>query len=237
VGAIHPVWSGSTPPAPAYTTARRLWLCDLGGDCTATPAIGQGGVLYIGTENGKLFAINTEGTYTDDQQRIKWTCNIGAGETRHLRSSPAVCTNGTIYVGTKVPAGVQTQLVAVNPTDGGIKWTYEPSDRSVSENGNDFYSSPAVGFGGRIYVGCETNYVYALEPDGTLAWKFKTSQDMTWPSPVIDDNGVLYIGNMAGDFYAIQTDSFGLANSPWPRFRNNKANTARYSNMKLEDDV
>lgn len=168
------VMSGNSIYAFSADLTQQKWLCDLGGDCTATPAIGQGGVLCIGTENGKLFAVNTEGTYTDDQQRIKWACNIGAGQTRHLRSSPAIGADGTIY------------------------------------------------------VGCETNYVYALESDGTLAWKFKTSQDMTWPSPVIDANGVLYIGNMAGDFYAIQTDSSGLAASPWLRYRNNNANTARY---------
>ncbi len=222
------IMSGPTLQALSADLSQLNWQCDLDGDCTATPAIGSSGVLYIGTDNGKLYAIDTAGSYTDHQQRIKWTCDVAAGQIRHLRSSPALGADGTIYVGTKVPDGVQTRLVAVNPLDGTIDWMFEPADRSVDGPGNDFYSSPAVGAGGRIYIGCETNYVYALESDGTLAWKFKTSQDMTWPSPAIDGDGVLYIGNMAGDFYAIQTDSSGLADSPWPKFRKDNANNGRY---------
>ncbi|GAH02561.1 unnamed protein product, partial [marine sediment metagenome] len=126
------------------------------------------------------------------------------------------------------------------------KWVYEPHDRNINEEGNDIYSSPAIGSDGTIYFGCETRYVYALTPDGTLNWKFRTSDitwpigsgrdyskqkpsDITWPSPAIGSDGTLYIGNMFGDFYAIDTDSEGgLANTPWPKFHKDNCNTGRF---------
>ena len=108
-----------------------------------------------------------------------------------------------------------------------MKWIFEPHDRGINDEGNDIYFSPAVGSDRTVYFGCETTYIYALNPDGSLRWKCKTSRDTTWPSPAIKSDGTIFIGNMNGNLYAIKSDSWGLINSPWPKYRQNNQNTGR----------
>ncbi|HPT31922.1 MAG TPA: hypothetical protein PLW67_08780, partial [Prolixibacteraceae bacterium] len=69
--------------------------------------------------------------------------------------------------------------------------------------------------------------------DGTLAWKFDLKMAVNWSSPVILNDGTLYLGGMGGSNYegyikAIKTDSPGYAATPWPRFRHDNKNTGRY---------
>lgn len=190
--------------------------------------------IYVGSEEGVLHAVDISTGGLD------WSYSTAsASEDRRIRSTPAIAPDGTIYFGTKVSPGTQVRFYALNP--GGklmpafLKWIFEPHDRSVDAEGNDIYSSPAIGSDGTIYFGCETRFVYALNPDGTLKWKCATAIptmegqkpfDMTWPSPAIKSDGTIFIGNMAGNFYAIRSDSLGLsANSPWPKFHHDNQNT------------
>ncbi|MEN3041771.1 MAG: PQQ-binding-like beta-propeller repeat protein, partial [Fervidobacterium sp.] len=108
-------------------------------------------------------------------------------------------------------------------------------------------SSPAIGSDGTIYVGSsdyyfsEYSYLHAINPDGTLKWKYQTG-GLISSSPAIGSDGTIYFGNGtiirvgsryesgSGKLYAIQSSSFGLANSPWPKFRRDSRNTGRYGN-------
>ncbi|MGB3478299.1 MAG: Ig-like domain-containing protein, partial [bacterium] len=67
---------------------------------------------------------------------LKWQTFIGVV---FPRSSPAIGTDGTIYIGSDDNA-----LYAINP-DGTTKWRYS--------TGNYVFSSPAIGADGTIYVG------------------------------------------------------------------------------------
>jgi len=198
-----------------------------GTSALSSPALDIDGTIYFGDEEGIFHAVDPDGNR-------KWTYDIAQGRECYIRSSPCIGADGTIYVGTKVVPGVQVQFVALNP-NGTLKWVYEPHDRNINEQGNDIYSSPAIGSDGTIYFGCETGYVYALDSDGTLNWKFRVLRgsgghvDITWPSPAIGSDGTLYIGGTSGDFYAIDTDSEGgLANTPWPKFHKDNCNTGRF---------
>jgi outer membrane protein assembly factor BamB len=69
--------------------------------------------------------------------------------------------------------------------------------------GNDeFLSSPAIGPDGTIYVGCDDNFIYAVNPDGTLKWKLKTGYHVI-SSPAIDNEGNVYVGSEDKFFYGI----------------------------------
>ncbi|MEM2089259.1 MAG: PQQ-binding-like beta-propeller repeat protein, partial [Thermoproteota archaeon] len=63
-------------------------------------------------------------------------------------------------------------------------------------------SSPAIGYDGTIYVGSHDNYTYALNPDGSLKWKYETE---AWvdSSPAIGSDGTIYVGSNDGGLYAI----------------------------------
>ena len=78
-----------------------------------------------------------------------------------MDSSPAIASDGTIYVGSW-----DNKLYALNP-DGTLKWSYA--------TGNWVYSSPAIGADGTLYVGSWDNKLYAISGDTPLA------TDAPWP--------------------------------------------------------
>ena len=153
-------------------------------------------------------------------------------------SAPAVGEDGTIYFSTGILIHTSFgSLYAVNP-DGTLKWKYDLENSSDDDNiwtSDNNGASPAIGADGTIYLVDHRNVVYALNPDGTLKWKENFYNGINWSSPAILPDGTLYIGGNRSDettvwrgrLVAIRTESAGLANSPWPKFRANLANTGR----------
>ena len=128
-----------------------------------------------------------------------------------MDSSPAIGTEGTLYVGSK-----DKKVYAINP-DGSLKWSFL--------TGDDVDSSPAIGTEGTIYVGSYDEKVYAINPDGTQKWSLQTGS-LGRSSPAISSDGTIYLGSTDNRFYAINGSSGGLANSPWPMFRRDLRHTA-----------
>ena len=85
---------------------------------------------------------------------MKWAFKTGGA----VFSTPAIGSDGTIYVGS-----YDDNLYAINP-DGSKKWAFKTADR-VS-------SSPAIGTDGTIYVGSWDENLYAINPDGSKKWAF-----------------------------------------------------------------
>jgi len=52
---------------------------------------------------------------------------------------------------------------------------------------------PTIGPDGTIYQGSWDGYLYALNKDGSLKWKYKTEGSISYPSS-IDKNGTIYLG-------------------------------------------
>lgn len=106
-------------------------------------------------------------------------------------SSPALDTNGVIYLATW-----QGHVIAL--TTNLIRlWTY----RTAFE----MRSSPAIADDGTIYVGCRDRHLYALTSDGKKKWTFKTG---AWvdSSPGIALDGTIYFGSWDSKFYALNPD-------------------------------
>ncbi len=176
------------------------WKFTAGDFIYASPAIGYDGTIFVGANNGKLFAINPNGTK-------KWEYGTGKSQLNSY-FSPTIGPDGTIYVGSEYPDNL---LHAVNP-DGTQKWTFD--------TGEIYLSTPAIDANGTIYVGSRNRNLYAINPDGTQKWSFLTG-DYVHSSPVIGPDGTIYIGSYDNKLYAIDGASGGLADTPWPMFRNN----------------
>jgi len=92
--------------------------------------------------------------------------------------------------------------------DGTVKWTYE--------TGAGIESSPTIGSDGTIYIGSHDNKLYAINPDGTLKWKFNAGEPVyikgwdVWkgiPSaPTIDKNGKIYFVSPPTYLFALNSD-------------------------------
>lgn len=180
------------------------WLAQRG-----SPAIGNDGTIYIGTDVD-LEAIDPhDGT-------IKWRSTLNGFIVRN----PVIDSDGTIYVSVGEGGGNRS-LYAVNP-DGAQKWVYHVSSGSY----NIANTAPVVGKDGTIYVGLgivnkyyTVTYVdlYAIKPDGTLAWHLANASPYQMSNPTLDEDGVLYFLDGYSRLNAINTTSIGLARSSWPK--------------------
>ncbi len=160
-------------------TSALTWSYATGNDdVLSSPAIGADGTVYVGSRNGILYAIKSDGTGS------KWSYTTGGA----IVSSPAIGADGTVYVGS-----YDNNLYAIN-SDGTLKWNYA--------TGNDVTSSPAIGADGTVYVGSYDHYLYAINPNGTLKWNY-TSGNSVASSPAIGADGTVYVGSHDHKLYAI----------------------------------
>jgi len=218
------------------------------------PAIGTDGTIYLGSTDGKLYAVNPDST-------LKWKFATDAV----IYDSPIIDKDGTIYIGS-----FDNCLYAINP-DGSLKWRYKTDDLIISpaaigEDGTIYFgsgdkhiyalntngtlkwryktkvwdfTSPAIGADGVIYIGSSNRYpywrthrdffhrnfyVYAINPDGSLKWRYKVKSHIS--DPTLGPDGTLYF-TCSKRLYALQTTSLGLADSPWPKFGADNQNTGR----------
>lgn len=151
------------------------------------PALSPDGTtVYYSTDDGYLYA-----TYTLSGA-LKWKSPWTYGG---IQSSPAVGSDGTIYVGTQWGS-----LWALDPTDGSLKWDHYMTLSA--------WSSPAIGADGVIYFATDYGYVYAMNPDGTVKWTFPGGYGAAGhfrSSPAIGSNGALYIASNNGKLFAFGT--------------------------------
>lgn len=144
--------TGRSPYLGPETPALK-WRFRLANFSQSSIAIGEDGTIYCGDDGGIVYAINPDGTE-------KWRFQT-LGDRIHS-SGPSINVDGTIYIGTTLPAGF---LYALNP-DGSERWRFE-----TGQTGH-VYGAPAIGDDGTIYFGCRDLNLYALTPSGQVQWRF-----------------------------------------------------------------
>jgi outer membrane protein assembly factor BamB len=123
-----------------------------------------------------------------------------------ILSSPAVGSDGTIYVGSYDQA-----LHAIDSATGLRKWRFSVAPSNFTQVAY-IYSTPAVAADGTIYFGTEQqNFMtgafsgnfYAVNPDGTQKWKFAAG-DPVYSDPAVDADGTIYFGCYDRHLYALE---------------------------------
>ena len=148
---------------------------DLEGLLIATPAY-KDGVLYFGTSDGIVFAVNWK------QKTVDWKYG-DPDRPFEIHSSPAV-TDDLVIIGSG-----DKRLHAVRRTTGEAVWTF-PTRAAID-------GSPVVA-GDRVYVGSRDKTLYGVGlADGEAVWKFNAAQPIS-ASPAIAE-GCLVIGTDAAD--------------------------------------
>ncbi len=187
-------------PASDGKSAELKWIfSDNGnslGNKLSAPSLGNDGTIYIGSDTGRLYAINHDGS-------LKWKFTIDTG---HWVGTPAIDDNGTIYFSTSYNFVDQKKdyLYALNP-DGTEKWRYE-----VANWGS--FSTTSLGPNGTIYtyaiyIPSFNNTLYAVNPDGTIKWqKFYRPGTL----PVIGPDGTIYFSNVYVGLEAVNPDTGNL---------------------------
>ena len=132
---------------------------------SSSPAVCNG-IIYVGANNGNVFAINAStGSFV-------WTYTTGGT----IESSPAVA-NGVLYIGSD-----DSKVYAFNAADGTLLWSHL--------TGGSVPSSPAIAYG-TVYISSNDGNIYALNTTtGTELWHYGISGDYV-TSPAVA-NGFVY---------------------------------------------
>lgn len=151
----------------------------------ASPVVGSDGTIYVGSSDGKLYAIDHSGS-------LKWSYPTN----QYLMASPAIGKNGVVYFG-----GDDRKFHALDCETGNERWSAQMS--------NDITTSPAIGQDGTVYF-CAARQLWAYTPDGDFKWRYFIGNGPT--SPAIDNGGIIYVAGQEGNLFAIKPD--GFPNSP-----------------------
>lgn len=148
------------------------WKYKTGNWIRTSPCIADDGTIYVVSLDNFLHAVYPDGT-------MKWKTNVGAG------TSPTIGQDGTIYCG-------YTQLHAINPSDGSIKW-------KLPIGGQIRGATPCNSIDGTIYLGnSDGSDIVAVNPDGTEKWRKSIGGDVE-SAPAIGKDGTVYIGDGRDD--------------------------------------
>lgn len=175
---------GGVDGASPFPPARLMWSIPLGGQLVSSPVIAADGTIYVGSTNGKLFAITVA---ANNVASTKWsaTTNDVNG------SSPALGQDGTVYAGSS-----DHKLYAFHP-DGSPAWSVDL--------GAEVKASPAVGGEGTVYIGTADGKLHAIDKAGKEKWSYATGGPITGTPAVYA--GSVFIGSEDKRLHAISTVS------------------------------
>jgi outer membrane protein assembly factor BamB len=186
VGAPWPRHGKDNNGTSSYETEVRRyppWTFSAGGNFRGHSAMGENGVVYIGNDNGKFYALSPlDGTPL-------WTKNIGAS----IHASAAIAPDGTVYFGAH-----NSRLYAVHPDTGATLWTYL-ANGVIS-------GALTIDADGTIFTGDQDGKVHAVHSDGSFKWKYVVGSTLFFAvrsAPTIRNDGSVVIGSWDGTVRAL----------------------------------
>jgi len=169
------------------------WSVTTGGPIVSSPAVANDGTIFFGSHDGRIYAVGGDGA-------VKWSYATGD----IIFSSPAVAHDGTVYIGSD-----DDHLYAVTPATAKPRWEFQVGACSQrigigpEASRCDVDAGPTLGPDGVIYTGGDG--VYALNPDGTLRWRFPTGGHVA-SAPAVLSDGTVVAGSQDDLVYGIGPD-------------------------------
>ena len=169
------------------------WTMETSAPITASPTVSNDGLVLGASHSGKVFALDKSG-------KLVWAASTGD----LVWSTPAIAAQGTVYVGSD-----DDNLYSLDGKTGKVMWKYHVGtcQQTVGIGPEatrcDVDAGPTVGPDGTIYTGGDA--IYAIEPDGSLRWRFATGAHVA-SAPAIADDGTVYAGSQDNSVYAIAPD-------------------------------
>lgn len=184
--------SDTTGPA----TDRVRWIFSTGrpdkqGGIETDPVIGPDGTVYIGANNGILYALDPE------TGGVRWAFPTGF-DTYAIYSTPLVDRNGIVYFGAK-DGNVYALRAPRRGIIGEVVWSLNL--------GTTIQTSPAFTPDGTLVIGADDWAYYGITPPRggkgpEVKWRFQT-QGTLISSPVVDSDGTVFVASMDGKVYAL----------------------------------
>jgi outer membrane protein assembly factor BamB len=170
-----------------------LWSYETRGPITSSPMIGPDGTVLVGSHDGELHVVSREG-------KPLW--RFATGDL--IFSSPALFRGAVAYIGSD-----DDHLYALDLAGRRALWQYRigacPHTVGIGPETSrcDVDAGPTIGPNGIIYTGGDA--VYAINPDGTLRWRFATGGHVS-SAPLVLPDGTAVAGSQDNLLYAIAPD-------------------------------
>jgi len=152
------------------------WKYQTGGWVARGPCIADDGTIYFGSWDGYLYAVYPDGN-------LKWKTGGNLAGT-----TPVIAQDGTIYVGNRY-------LSAIYPTNGSVKWSFDPGSGRTIRGGNPCISAEGIIYFGTHIGETDGGELIAVYPDGTERWRIMLATDWIWSAPAIGSDGTVYVGS------------------------------------------
>jgi|GEM_PF-4849944 len=146
--------SGNVAP----TSGQVLWKFDLGNPTRSSPSVAAG-MVFIGDSGGYVWALDAE-----TGKKI-WSFKTGGV----VESSPTYY-NGKIYIGSD-----DDNLYALDASNGHLVWTFNTSGTIKSSVSTTQFINGNGSLVQTLIFGSYDNYLYGIDTDGKLLWKFKAA--------------------------------------------------------------
>ncbi|MEW5896205.1 MAG: PQQ-binding-like beta-propeller repeat protein [Nanoarchaeota archaeon] len=184
--------TGLSPYNTGHVDGTVRWTFDTGASMESSPTIAPDGTIYIGTDENDVYAVNPDGT-------LKWKFDAGEpvyspewNTKKGIHSAPTIGKDGTIYF-----IAPPIYLFALNP-DGTEKWRYPiylyahvAASPVLSPDSTIYATSESY-----PHEGSEPEFgarVYAINPEGTLKWRYDTAGSCLGNPIAVADDGTFYV--------------------------------------------
>lgn len=160
-------------------------------------------VVYVEPLNATIYVGGSAQNVTGPKEQYFYAINANTGVLKWKIQLPVGCVvSSPAYYNGIVYANDGADLLAIDTTNGSIKWRYK--------TGGWIYSTPSI-VNGILYFNSSDHVLYALDAmTGTLKWKFTQqgleSSGRNGSSPTIV-NGVVYIGSAVHKIYALDANT------------------------------
>lgn len=217
---------GSAPTQGLHavsSTGKLLWTYATSLDVLSNPAIGPGGNIYFGCDDGALYCVKPDGTESWHQYLVL-----------SVRGAPSIDHAGNVYIGYATDDGGSDGYVKAFHADGSNLWktanlaspcrncstTTPGGDVIATTKKGDLYafnatgaqrwkqaynaslsSSPIVDADGVIYIGTKDSTLLAVNPDGSQAWAYTADGEVA-AGPVLASDGTIIAGTLNGTLFA-----------------------------------
>jgi outer membrane protein assembly factor BamB len=166
-----------------------VWSLQLHEGAATSPVIGSDGTVYVATMDGYLYAV-APGT---GNARSSFLADVSV-------QALALSADGTLYVGgSGNHAGAVATIFAVDAKLVGVasitsRWSSGlPQESSVN--------GLVIGADGTVYA--SSSHLYAIAPDGTVAWTSdESSSNGGFSAPAMGSNGTIYVQDGYGTLFA-----------------------------------
>ena len=208
IGADDWAYYGITP-ARGTSGAKIKWRFQTQGTLIGSATVDSDGTVFVASMDGKVYALQPPGE-AGQPLKVRWTFASGGRDDKGgFENAPAIDNEGTLYI-----AGNDGVLYALDTKSGKVRWSFDGVARAGYRT-YAIFSSVAIGPDRTIYFGGKNGDLYAVRertgPFGTNAaavWSYSLGPGIQ-SSPLLANDGTVYIGDERGTFHAVRRPQTG----------------------------